>query len=100
MNAPTKEECVAAFAKVFDGVQPAEERRIPIAEKLEPYRELIMERHAAGFSWRQISDRMKLPPVNLPVSHVTLRELFAGKPSKRSKKAKKTAAPAPAPTPA
>jgi hypothetical protein len=86
MTTPSNEEIAAAFVQAFAGIVPSEKKQIPVAEKLAPYRELILAKRAEGYSWRQIAERMKHPAINIKVSHMTLRVIFGKKPKKGARK--------------
>jgi hypothetical protein len=82
----TKEERAAIFAKLFAGQTPANPPRMTVMEQLEPWREDIVAKRKEGYSDKQICETLKLDPVLIQVSAITLRKFLATPRRKRATK--------------
>ncbi len=72
----TKAQIKAEFAQAFKNIQPLKTGPVTQKDRLEPYREQIMQQRRRGLNWRQIAEGMAPPPINEVVSEKLLRAVF------------------------
>ena len=88
----TKAERTAFFDQLFDGIEPAEKKPMSLIAALKPYRAQLIAKRRAGYSFRQIAERLKASRLAIDASPSTLKVVIAGPAAKRRAKMKKLAA--------
>src|SRR5690348_16106528 len=70
-------ELTGAFEAVFKDIHPvAAAKPVTQADRLEPYRKLIMKQRRRGLNWKQIAAGMGDPRIGEKVGDKLLRKLF------------------------
>lgn len=80
----TKAERQALFAQLFAGTTPAEPPTTFLADQIRIYREEILAYHAKGYSWTQIQEKLKQPPLNIDASIATITKTVSKPKPKKS----------------
>ena len=73
-------ELIAAFESGFTGLKPEDVPQLPLAERLDVFREHIVARRKSGYSWEQIAQALRHPNIGIAISPQTLRRLISEKP--------------------
>lgn len=68
----TKAEREAIFAQLFAGTAPADPPTIGVKQRIRAYRAEILKYHEMGYSWAQIQDKLKQPPLRIDAAIATI----------------------------
>ncbi len=76
----TPAQIVADFATVFKAIQPvAAAKPVTQADRLAPYRTVILKQRRRGLTWAQIATGMSQAPISEPVTEKLLKRIFGTK---------------------